>query len=195
VFIELKHLIASSLAVVTLSASALGLGGQPASADGLENPTPVVTPVPSPVAVDPDIRLARELRPDLVLDVADLQIVFPRPDLVIRDWRVIPDAQPWDNNNDVKSDQPYRLCYTVANIGTAAAGPFKVAGGGLGVAFNPTNSHGGLAAGASAGGCLYYPDTPAPGLYFLSVTADWTHIVAESNEGNNSRVEPITVIP
>jgi hypothetical protein len=197
-FPDVKYLIASTLAAVAVSVSALGTSGPAVAAQVTPTPTPVTTPAPFDrdlIVVGPIVG-PLEIKPELLVDDPDLRIIWPplpRPDLIIRDWRVVPDSQPGDNDNDVKEDQAYRVCYYVANIGPVAAGPFRVSGGGLGIPFNPTQVHAGLAAGATASNCLIYPTTPAPGVYNLGVTADSTHIVAESNEGNNSRVEAITV--
>lgn len=120
--------------------------------------------------------------------------VVKRPDLVIRDWWVVPGG-PKAASNKVKVGQKYQVCFVVANIGPVASGPFKVQGGGLGVPFNPTVAEAALAAGAAREGCLTYPTTPSPGNYNLGVTADASNAVAESNEGNNDRSEAITVLP
>lgn len=125
--------------------------------------------------------------------VAPAPGVVMKPDLVIRDWWVVPGGPKAPNQ--VKSGQKYQVCFVVANVGAAASGPFKVQGGGLGVPFNPTVDEAGLAAGATRESCLTYPTTPPPGNYNLGVTADVPPAVDESNEGNNSRTEPIVVLP
>lgn len=119
--------------------------------------------------------------------------VVLRPDLVIRDWWVVPGGPKAPNK--VKAGQKYQVCFVVANIGPVASGPFKVQGGGLGIPFNPTAAEAALAAGAAREGCLTYPTTPSPGNYNLGVTADVPNAVAESNEGNNERSEAITILP
>ena len=120
-----------------------------------------------------------------------------RADLIIRDWWVVSQEYPSSPKNVVKAGKPYKVCFTVQNIGTAPATGFVTRGGGLGIPFNPTTPPyaGSLAAGATMSGCLYYPTTPAPGLYNLGLTVDATNVVAELNEGNNSRVETIAVAP
>jgi hypothetical protein len=170
---QLKQLTATAMVAATFSVSVFGSAGSPVQAESCE---------PREHGV-------------IACQAGAKFVSHPRPDLLIRDWRVIPDVTPSDSRNNVAEGEPYRLCYTVANIGGANAGPFKVEGGGLGIGFNPSNTHAGLAAGDTAVGCLAYPNTPAPGVYFLAVEADATHIVNESNEANNARVEPIQVMP
>jgi len=87
------------------------------------------------------------------------------------------------------------LRVTVKNQGNGAAGPFRI-----GLAF--VNAAGakfpsasscavadGLAAGASyiCSGEVEIPETLAPGMYTLVAEADDQHVVAESNEDNNTR--------
>jgi hypothetical protein len=119
------------------------------------------------------------------------------PDLRIRDWWVVPDAQPAVAGNQVKVGNPYRLCYRVVNFSNVASGSFSVGGGGLGIPFNPTRAHpAGLGPHADAVDCLSYPTTPATGNYVLGVMADFFNQVPEGiYEGNNSRDEAITVVP
>jgi hypothetical protein len=182
---QLKSLVASTLVAATLSAASLGFGLSTSQASEHSDISSMLQVELNSAASEAEIQ-------------TDLPLVAPgflRPDLVIRDWRVIPDVTPADTHNNVAHGEPYRLCYVVRNIGNAAAGAFRVAGGGLGIAFNPAHIHAGLAAGASDVGCLPYPTTPAPGVYSLKVTADFTSLVAESNEGNNSRTERIFVHP
>jgi subtilase family serine protease len=116
-----------------------------------------------------------------------------QPDLRIRDWWVVPDAAV--AGNQVKYHKPYRVCYRVVNTGIAPSGAFHVGGGGLGIPFNPTMWHPGLAPNGMAVGCLFYPTTPAPGGYALGIKADHFNVVPESNEANNELVEPIAVLP
>jgi hypothetical protein len=169
---NLKQIIASALAVATLA-------------------TAVVAPGRSAAAQHAELS---ELDTELVqIVLPDLDLILPRPDLRIRDFKVHPDVQPADQVNDVKYHQPYRVCYTVVNVGAANAGAFHVRGSALGIGFTPATAHASLAAGASAFNCLSYPATPAPGVYNLSVKADGYNAVVESNEGNNVRTEPITV--
>ncbi|MCM3875468.1 MAG: hypothetical protein NEA02_03525 [Thermoanaerobaculia bacterium] len=129
-----------------------------------------------------------------LVDPRPAEIVH-KPDLVIRDWWVLPGGSPAAKSNQVKFGQKYQVCFVVANIGLAPSGPFTVAGGGLGIGSNPTAPELGLAAGATREGCLRYPTTPPPGTYHLIVTADVPPAVDESNEGNNNRSEAITVVP
>jgi subtilase family serine protease len=119
----------------------------------------------------------------------------PRPDLVIGNLRVQPDLFPLFPGNQVKRGKPYLACFVVANIGFAPSGPFRVTGGGLGIPFNPFQNHAGLAPGASRAGCLKYPTTPKPGNYNLVLKVDSLNTVVESNEGNNTAVMVITVVP
>src|SRR5262245_39973792 len=119
----------------------------------------------------------------------------PRPDLVIGHLNVRPDVFPFIFGNQVKRGKPYLACFVVANIGPGPSGNFRVTGGGLGIPFNPFQNHAGLAAGASRVGCLQYPTTPPPGNYNLGLKVDSLNTVVETNEGNNTGVMPITVVP
>jgi hypothetical protein len=179
--VNLKQLVSTAFAVSTIAVAALGPSSVLAQDCAAAPCQPTLMPVDQPTFMS--------------IDQTPSTNGYGRADLVIRDWRVYPDLVAGDARNQVKEDQAYRLCYDVGNIGMAAAGPFVVAGGGLGIPFTPTRAHAGLAAGATTTGCLSYPTTPAPGVYFLSVEADHTHIVAELNEGNNSRTEAIIVMP
>jgi subtilase family serine protease len=169
---NLKQALLAALAVATIATSSLAASA-PVSAQAFEVAEPQFDLVP--------------------IDLPDLDLVLPRPDLRIRDFKVIPDVQPNDQDNDVKHHQPYRVCYTVANVGAANAGAFHVRGSALGIGFMPQRAHAGLAAGAMDSNCLVYPATPAPGLYNLTVRADGFNAVAESNEANNALTEAITV--
>jgi hypothetical protein len=119
----------------------------------------------------------------------------PRPDLVIGFLHVQPDILPLVPGNQVKRGKPYLACFVVANIGFAPSGGFRVSGGGLGIPFNPFQNHAGLAPGQSRAGCLKYPTTPKPGNYNLGLKVDSLNTVVESNEGNNTGVMAITVLP
>jgi hypothetical protein len=115
------------------------------------------------------------------------------PDLVIRNaWL----ASPASTNAliSVRTGQPYRICYAVANIGPGPSAAFTVQGGGLGVPVSPTFPEGPLAAGAVRDHCLSYAAAPAPGLYNVEVTADSAHAVTETNEANNSFVVRVKVV-
>jgi hypothetical protein len=116
------------------------------------------------------------------------------PDLTIKDWWVVPDAMPENLTNEVESGQSYKVCFIVANIGMASSGSFTVSGGGLGISYNPTQSHASLAPGQTREGCLEYPTTPPPGTYKLGIKADASNMVAESNEKNNERIEDIIIL-
>jgi len=116
------------------------------------------------------------------------------PDLTIKDWWVTPDAMPENLTNEVEHGQSYKVCFIVANIGMVPSGPFTVSGGGLGISYNPTQSHVSLAPGQVREGCLEYPTTPPPGAYKLGIKADASNVVAESNEKNNERIEDITIL-
>lgn len=116
------------------------------------------------------------------------------PDLTIRRaW--LQDPKTGGPLKAVHVKQAYLACFVVANIGSAASGPFRVAGGGLGIPTNPFQDHASLAPGASRQGCLTYPTTPAAGSYNLGITADSQNVVHESNEGNNDAVIHVTVLP
>jgi hypothetical protein len=169
---NLKQAIATALAIATVATASISASA-PAAAQQLE-------------ISEPEIQMVQ-------IDLPDLDLVLPRPDLRIRDFTVYPDAQPNDQDNDVKYHQPYRVCYTVVNVGAANAGAFHVRGSALGLGFMPQRAHAGLAAGASDWDCLSYPATPAPGVYNLTVRADGFNVITESNEANNARTEPITV--
>lgn len=89
----------------------------------------------------------------------------------------------------------YYLCFTVANIGAAASGPFRVGAGGLGIPYSPFQDHASLAPGATRDGCIRYPTTPPAGTYTLGAKVDSLNAVAESNEGNNERTIGVVVGP
>jgi len=95
----------------------------------------------------------------------------------------------------VRAGRPYSVCVEALNIGAGDAGLFKIAGGGLGVPFNPSAAVSSLAAGASFNVCLSYPTTPSPGAYRLGVSADSTGLVTESDETNNELIVNVTVTP
>jgi hypothetical protein len=166
---QLKRVLAVTMAAMAVAVSSLGFSEAPAHAQGCN---PAITCQGPTSFVD-----------------------LPRADLVILDWRAIPDAMPGDPRNQVEEHDPFRVCYRVQNIGNADAGAFTVIGGALGLGFNPTHAHAGLDAGAVDSGCLGYPDTPALGFYVLPVKADAGNTVFESNEGNNVRSEPLLIVP
>ncbi len=115
-----------------------------------------------------------------------------RPDLTFRNVQLGSLAKP---ASTVKNGQSYYVCFTVANIGAAASGPFRVGAGGLGVPVAPYQDHASLTAGASRDGCIAYPTTPPPGNYKLELKADSLNVVTESREDNNTRVIAVTVVP
>jgi hypothetical protein len=116
------------------------------------------------------------------------------PDLTFRDaW--LADPRAGKHLVTVHQGQAYYACFIVANIGSAPSGPFRVAGGGLGLSYSPFQDQASLTAGASRQGCLRYPTTPAPGSYKLGLTADSLNVVHESRKDNNSATIPVTVIP
>jgi hypothetical protein len=116
------------------------------------------------------------------------------PDLTLRDaW--LADPRAGKHLVSVHQGQAYYACFIVANIGSAPSGPFRVAGGGLGLSYSPYQDHASLAPGASRQGCLSYPTTPPPGSYKLGLEADSQHVVHESNEANNNAVISVTVVP
>jgi hypothetical protein len=122
------------------------------------------------------------------------RLAVARPDLTFRRTflRAYPGGQVIDR---VRRGNRYYACFVVANIGAAASGPFRVAGGGLGVPFNPFQDHAGLAPGATRLGCLLYPTTPPPGVYNLGLKADSLNAVVEANEANNTATIGVTVVP
>ena len=95
----------------------------------------------------------------------------------------------------VPQGQPYKVCFSVRNIGTVNAGWYRVAGGGLGIPTNPYFDYPGVSAGGARRGCLSYPTTPPAGSYNLGLQADSTNLVVEMREDNNSAVIPVTVVP
>jgi hypothetical protein len=95
----------------------------------------------------------------------------------------------------VTQGQPYKVCFRVRNIGTVNSGPYRVAGGGLGIPTNPFADYPGVSAGGARSGCLRYPTTPRAGSYNLGIQADATNIVVEMREDNNNAVIPVTVVP
>jgi hypothetical protein len=125
---------------------------------------------------------------------AATRVAVSRPDLTFRRTflRAYPSGQVIDR---VRRGHRYYACFVVANIGAAASGPFRVAGGGLGIPFNPFQDHAGLAPGATRLGCLVYPTTPPPGIYNLGLKADSLNAVVESNEANNTATIGVTVVP
>jgi len=127
-----------------------------------------------------------------------LHLTGPRPAMLLPDltfraaWLASPDGS---TVKSVRRGRPYLACFIVANIGAASSGPFRVAGGGLGIATNPYQDQASLAAGASRQGCLSYPTTPGPGSYKLGLTADSQNLVHESREDNNDAAIPVVVVP
>lgn len=111
--------------------------------------------------------------------------VVRRPDLVIKHayLRGADDATPLER---LIRGQSYLACFTVANQGNDASGPFRVGGGGLGVTSAPYQNQTTLSDGRTRDGCLSYPTTPEPGSYRLRLTADSRHVVRESREDNNT---------
>jgi hypothetical protein len=95
--------------------------------------------------------------------------------------------------NSVPLGRPYFACFIVANIGAAASGPFRVAGGGLGVPTRPYLDMASLTPGASRQGCLSYATTPDPGSYQLVITADSQNVVRETNKANNEATIQVVV--
>lgn len=116
------------------------------------------------------------------------------PDLIITDWWVSPDARPATRFNEVITGKPYKVCYRVKNIGTAASRPFNVSGGGLGVPRNPSQRQAGLRRGQTRNGCLRYATAPRPRTYNLTITADYPNRIRESRENNNGKTEAIKVL-
>ena len=117
-----------------------------------------------------------------------------RPDLVIRRafLRAAPGGAPVST---IRRGQRYWACFEVANVGGAASGGFRVAGGGLGVPTAPYQDHAGLAVGASREGCLAYPTTPAAGTYSLGLSADSRNAVVEAHEDNNGASIRVQIVP
>lgn len=111
--------------------------------------------------------------------------VVRRPDLVIKNayLRASSSSAPLDV---LIAGQSYLACFTVANQGNDSSGPFRVGGGGLGVATGPYQNQTALADGAVRDGCLNYPTTPGPGNYTLGLTVDLRNTVRESREDNNT---------
>ena len=95
----------------------------------------------------------------------------------------------------VRRGTAYAACFSVANIGGSFSGPFRVAGGGLGVPFIPFADLPGIAPGGARIGCVRYPTTPPPGVYRVELTADSLGAVAESREDNNAAVVTVKVVP
>ncbi|MEQ1931822.1 MAG: hypothetical protein ABL957_14995 [Parvularculaceae bacterium] len=113
-----------------------------------------------------------------------------RPDLILRSaWLK---TSKGVRTKTVRRGLPYYACFEVANIGTAASGPFYVGGGGLGVPRPPEQAHANLAPGASREGCLSYPTTPSAGTWRIGLTADSRGTVVEILDTNNGRT--LTVI-
>ncbi len=129
------------------------------------------------------------------LRVIDFPVVFPvyfGPDLTIRRaW--LRDGGSGEITTRVPTNEPYWVCFEVANIGTTASGPFNVRGGGLGVSFNPRQRHAGLRGRASRQGCVAYPTAPSPGSYRLALEADANEEVTETREGNNDAIVAVIV--
>ena len=111
-----------------------------------------------------------------------------RPDLTFR-------SAPTLSVKPLVVGHKYAICFTVANIGALAAGPFRVAGGGLGIPVAPYRDFPGLAAGATASGCLAYPTTPSVGSYTVGLTVDSLNAVTELREDNNTANVSVTVVP
>jgi hypothetical protein len=121
--------------------------------------------------------------------------VVRRPDLIIKDWWIDPDAMPGNKTHEVKFGQKYRVCFAVINIGLVRSDAFVIQGGGLGVSSSPSQRLAGLGPRESREGCLEYSTTPRPGTYRLTITADAEGAVTESNETNNSNTGTIVVVP
>jgi hypothetical protein len=117
-----------------------------------------------------------------------------RPDLIIR-RTFLRQVGGGPEVTSVRRGQPYWACFVVANVGTAASGPFQVSGGGLGVPTTPTQAHASLAPGGSRLGCLAYSTTPAVGTYRLGVSARAGAGVIETRTDNNSAVQVVNVVP
>ena len=115
-----------------------------------------------------------------------------RPDLTFRSAQLGSLEKP---ASTVKYGQHYYVCFTVANIGSAASGPFRVGAGGLGVPVAPFQDHASLASGASRDGCIEYPTTPPSGDYKLELKVDSLDAVSESREDNNTSVIAVKVVP
>lgn len=117
-------------------------------------------------------------------------VVPPRralPDLTFRSLSLRPSV--------LHARSPYHLCFTVANIGAAASGPFRVGAGGLGIPYAPFQDHASLAPGATRDGCIRYPTTPRVGTYSLGAKVDSLNAVAESNETNNEKTIGVVIVP
>jgi hypothetical protein len=110
------------------------------------------------------------------------------PDLTFR-------GAPTVSAKPVLHGHKYMICFTVANIGPGPAGPFRVAGGGLGIPFLPYHDFPGLAGGGVASSCLVYPTTPPAGSYTVGLTVDSLSAVTESREDNNTANVPVVVAP
>jgi hypothetical protein len=117
-----------------------------------------------------------------------------RPDLVLRSVyaRSLTSPTPL---TAVPAGTSYYVCFTAANVGSARSGPFRVAGGGLGLPSSPFQDHASLLPGATRAGCLLYPNTPAPGSYRIGLGADSRDAVVEIREDNNGATLPITIVP
>ena len=123
-----------------------------------------------------------------------LPVHFQLPDLVVRRvW--LGDARTGAPVSTVQKAHPFLACFTVANIGAGAGGPFRVGASGAGVPSSPFQDHAGLAVGAARDGCLTFATTPSLGKYRLVVTADSLRAILESNEGNNDTTLIVTVTP
>ena len=116
------------------------------------------------------------------------------PDLVIRATWLHTNASI-TRVSTLHNGTAYFACFIVANIGSAPSGAFRVQGGGLGVSVAPYLDQPGLAPNTSGGGCIYYPNTPPPGSYSSTITADSLNAVAESHEDNNEAVIRVIVVP
>jgi hypothetical protein len=97
--------------------------------------------------------------------------------------------------SSVRAYQPYYLCVDVANEGGSPSGAFKVGAGGLAVPVAPVLAVSGLGPSANTWLCFRYPTTPPPGTYRIGVAADLTHLVAETDEGNNGLTATVQVVP
>ena len=117
-----------------------------------------------------------------------------RPDLTFRD-AFIRATSTGPRTDTIRRGRQYYVCYTVANIGGALSGSFRVAGGGLGIPTLPFQNHPGLAAGATRNGCLVYPTTPPPGDYTLGIKVDSANVVTEMREDNNTQNLKIRIAP
>jgi hypothetical protein len=108
-------------------------------------------------------------------DGGDPTVPPPKPNLVIGPASITPGTLVND----------WAITYTVTNRGNAATGAFTVATQQDGTALLRSSSQSGLAAGASRSETIHILRTSC----YIAVrfTADSTHVVAESNEYDNTR--------